>query len=84
MENYFDIATQEEINTHFSSGINPPSVSFLASMREALEMDSDENITTLASLYASRGDTPTMKKCLALIQSEERRLTANLLLFECQ
>lgn len=84
MKNFFDVATLEEINSHFSLDGSVLDVADLEYERSRLEKDMDLNLSSLAFLFDARGETEKAQTYINQIQDEDRRLETSMLLYECQ
>jgi hypothetical protein len=73
MENFFDLATPEEITSHFSGDETPLSTEEIADNRRILEEDADINLEYLAYLFAERGDFARADKYVEAIQGDMHR-----------
>ena len=82
MENFFDVATPEEIGHHFPFAVK--NAQELDALRRELEAEPDRNLGYLASLYYCRGDTQKADFYLAQIKDERRQLDMGMLLYECR
>ena len=80
MENFFDLATPEEITSHFSVDDMPLSAEDIASERRTLEQDTDRNLEYLAYLFAGRGDFARAVKYTEAMQDDARRWDTNRML----
>lgn len=76
MENFFDLATPDEITSHFSWDESPLSAEDIAFERRLLEQDADLNSAYLAYLFAERGDFARADKYIGTIQDDMRRADA--------
>jgi hypothetical protein len=78
MENFFDIATPEEVASILGDG--PLSESELAVERRKMENDRDRHLEYLACLYAERGDFARADVHVEAMKDEMRKAdTARLL-----
>jgi hypothetical protein len=73
MEKFFDLASFEEITSHFSGDETPLSAEEIASERRTLEKDTDMNLEYLVYLFAGRGDFARADKYVEAIQDDMRR-----------
>lgn len=80
MENFFDIATPEEIERHCGY---VPDAKDLAERRILCEEDPDGNFSKLAILYHFRGDEAKTHEYLDKIQDRDWRLETSMLMYEC-
>ena len=80
MENYFDIATEQEIAARFPvTSTNPE---WLAHCRASTEKYPDRNCALLAGLWFSRGDRKKADYYLDQIKDERERLDMSITLYE--
>ncbi len=70
MDNFFDIATPEEVAERYSY---TPSAQEIAAERAALAQNSDANFSELAYLFADRGDYAQAVNCLNQISDDLTR-----------
>ncbi len=82
MENYFDIATKQEIAARFPTASKRSE--WLASCRESAEMSHDRNCSLLAELWFYRGDNQKADYYLDQIRDEQTQLAMSMLLYECR
>lgn len=82
MENFFDVATPEEIGHHFPFAVK--NAQELDALRRELKAEPDRNLGYLASLYYCRGDTEKADACLDRIEDEQHRLDIGMMLYECR
>ncbi len=80
MENYFDIATEQEIAKRFPTDSLRPE--WLAQCRASVEKDADWNCALLAGLWFDRGNTQKADFYLAQIKDESRQLDVAITLYE--
>lgn len=80
MENYFDIATEQEIAERFPTDSLRPE--WLAQCRESAEKYPDRNCALLAGLWFSRGDRKKADYYLDQIKDERERLDVAITLYE--
>lgn len=78
MSNFFDIATPEEVQHHFS--ITTPEM--LTRLRESFAHDTDRNYGYLASLYLLRGDATQSQHCLEQIKDAQQKMDFSISLHE--
>ena len=80
MENYFDIATEQEIAERFPTAATNPE--WLAMCRASAEKYPDRNCALLAGLWFGRGDTEKADHFLEQIKDERERLDTSISLYE--
>ena len=80
MDNFFDIATPEEVAHHFP--LAAKDAERRAHLRESLAKESDRNFGYLASLYFCRGDQEKTEFYLNQIADERERLDMAITLYE--
>lgn len=72
MENFFDVATPDELKQHVPSTFERPH--YLALLRKDFEEDADRNAGYLAMLYFYRGDEEKTQYYLFQVKDEIRRM----------
>lgn len=70
MDNYFDIATPEELKAHYGY---TPKEEELSADRLRASKNKDYNLEYLACLFAERGDFSTAEKYIDQISDEMRK-----------
>ena len=73
MENFFDLATPEEITDNFSLDDTPLSAEEIASERRTMEEYPDRNLEYLAYLFVGRGEFARADQCVEAIQDDMHR-----------
>lgn len=79
MENYFDIATPEEIAKQYPEGLSEKQMDFL---RQHIKEHPDSNLVRLAYLYWGRGDREKAEYYRQQIKDPIRRLSVGITLYE--
>jgi hypothetical protein len=85
MENFFDLASPQELIDILGADDSdlPDAVRGYALERRSADEDPDYGYSLLSSLYAGRGDMRKADSYAAMIQDDERRLCASMMLHEC-
>jgi hypothetical protein len=85
MENFFDIATPEELDLILGEDDPdlPTSMRGYVHEKALAQEDADYHCGLLSTLYANRDDMQRAEDYIAMIKDEERRLCASMMLHEC-